>query len=196
MAKRPIRPSTRLPKTLAGVITALVLAVLAALGVKTDWFHGKPSASPTERPPVSTTTPAPTPGNLPHTPASFDAAKKILYAQVYADHRVTFYCGCTYSPDRQVDLASCGLETLADKPRTQRIEAEHIFPAAQFGNSGLVGAIRARSRPASRPMAPRSRAGNAASRSIRCSTPPTMICSTWYRRWVRSTASAATSTGA
>jgi endonuclease I len=53
---------------------------------------------------------------------------------VYADHRVSFYCGCTYSPDRKVDLASCGLETLADKPRAQRIEAEHIFPAAQFGN--------------------------------------------------------------
>ena len=51
MAKRPARSraSTRLPKTLAGVITAIVLAVLAALGVKTDWFH-KPSAPPTERP--------------------------------------------------------------------------------------------------------------------------------------------------
>ena len=135
MAPRPrSRPSTRLPKTLTGVITAIVLAVLAALGVKTDWFHGKPSAPPTERPPVSTTTPAPAPGNLPHTPGSFEAAKKILYAQVYADHRVTFYCGCRYDASKQVDLGSCGLEALADKPRAQRIEAEHIFPAAQFGN--------------------------------------------------------------
>jgi hypothetical protein len=40
MAKRTTRASTRLPKTLTGVITAIVLAVLAALGVKTDWFHG------------------------------------------------------------------------------------------------------------------------------------------------------------
>jgi deoxyribonuclease-1 len=134
MAKRPARSraSTRLPKTLAGVITAIVLAVLAALGVKTDWFHGKPSAPPTERPPAART--APPPGNLPHTPSTFTAAKRALYEQVYADHRVTFYCGCRYDADRRIDLASCGLQALADKPRAQRIEAEHIFPAAQFGN--------------------------------------------------------------
>ena len=101
MAPRPrSRPSTRLPKTLTGVITAIVLAVLAALGVKTDWFHGKPSAPPTERPPAART--APPPGNLPHTPSTFTAAKKALYDQVYPDHRVTFYCGCAYSPDRRL----------------------------------------------------------------------------------------------
>jgi deoxyribonuclease-1 len=133
MAQRPTRSraSTRLPKTITGVITAIVLAVLAALGVKTDWFH-KPSAPPTERPTAARSTPPP--GDLPHTPSTFTAAKKALYDQVYFDHRVTFYCGCTYSPDRQIDLASCGLQALADKPRAQRIEAEHIFPAAQFGN--------------------------------------------------------------
>ena len=79
MAKRPARSraSTRLPKTLAGVITAIVLAVLAALGVKTDWFHGKPSAPPTERPTAART--APPPGNLPHTPSTFTAAQRALY---------------------------------------------------------------------------------------------------------------------
>jgi len=134
MAQRPTRSraSTRLPKTLAGVITAIALAVLAALGVKTDWFHGKPAAPPTERP--TATRAAPPPGHLPNTPSTFTAAKRALYEQVYFDHRMTFYCGCTYSPDRQIDLASCGLQALADKPRAQRIEAEHIFPAAQFGN--------------------------------------------------------------
>jgi deoxyribonuclease-1 len=119
-----------LPKTLTGIITAIVLAVLAALGVKTDWFHEKPSAPSTERP-TATKTP---PGNLPNTPGTFTAAKKALYEQIYHDHRITFYCGCAYSPDRQIDLASCGLQALADKPRAQRIEAEHLFPAAQFGN--------------------------------------------------------------
>ncbi len=58
----------------------------------------------------------------------------MLYEQVYADHRVTFYCGCRYDASKHIDLASCGLEALADKPRAQRIEAEHLFPAAQFGN--------------------------------------------------------------
>jgi len=138
------RTSKAFPKTLTGILASIALAVLAALGIKTDWFHGKPSAPPTERPPISTTTTPPAPvtpptaaapsGPLPKSPSTFESAKKILYGQVYAAHHVTFYCGCTYSPDRKVDLGSCGLEALADKPRVQRIEAEHIFPAAMFGN--------------------------------------------------------------
>ncbi len=101
-------------------------------GVKTGRFHGKPATPPTERPTATRSTPPP--GNLPHTPSTFTAAKKALYDRVYFDRRVTFYCGCAYSPDRQIDLASCGLQALADKPRAQRIEAEHVFPAAMFGN--------------------------------------------------------------
>lgn len=127
------RAATRRSKTLTGLLAALALAVLAALGIKTDGFHGKPAAPPTERPPAGTKA-APAPGDLPRTPGTFTAAKKALYEQVYADHRVTFYCGCAYAADRRIDLASCGLQALADKPRAQRIEAEHIFPAAQFGN--------------------------------------------------------------
>ena len=144
----PPRPRSRtarvFPKTLTGILASVALAVLAAIGIKTDWFHGKTAAPPTERPPISTTTTpsasvtppttASPSGSLPKSPGSFESAKKILYGQIYADHRVTFYCGCAYSPDRKVDLGSCGLEALADKPRAQRIEAEHIFPAAQFGN--------------------------------------------------------------
>ena len=136
MARRPrSRTARAFPKTLTGILATIalaVLAILAALGVKTDWFHGKPSAPPTERPTAARTTPPP--GELPRTPSTFTAAKKALYDRVYADHRVTFYCGCAYGADRQIDLGSCGLESLAGKPRAQRIEAEHIFPAAQFGN--------------------------------------------------------------
>jgi|GEM_PF-683068 len=136
MARRPrSRTARAFPKTLTGILASIalaVLAVLAVLGVKTDWFHGKPSAPPTERPTAARTTPPP--GELPRTPSTFTAAKKALYDRVYADHRVTFYCGCRYDADRRIDLASCGLESLAGKPRAQRIEAEHIFPAAQFGN--------------------------------------------------------------
>ena len=146
MPPRPrSRASKSFPKTLTGILASVALAVLAALGVNTDWFHGKTATPPVERPPISTTTttpPAPVStataaspsGPLPKSPGSFESAKKILYGQIYADHRVTFYCGCTYSPDRKVDLSSCGLEALADKPRAQRIEAEHLFAAAQFGN--------------------------------------------------------------
>ena len=38
----PDPASTRFPKTLTGLLAAIALAVLAALGVKTDWFRGKP----------------------------------------------------------------------------------------------------------------------------------------------------------
>ena len=142
----PPRPRSRtsrpFPKTLTGILASVALAVLATIGIKTDWFHGKTATPPTERPSVSATVPtsgstataAPPSGTLPKSPSSFEAAKKILYGQIYADHRVTFYCGCRYDTGRQVDLGSCGLEALADKPRAQRTEAEHIFPAAQFGN--------------------------------------------------------------
>ena len=136
MARRPrSRTARAFPKTLTGILATIalaVLAVLAALGVKTDWFHGKPSAPPTERPTAARTTPPP--GELPRTPGTFTAAKKALYDRVYADRRVTFYCGCAYDANRRIDLASCGLQALADKPRTQRIEVEHIFPAVQFGH--------------------------------------------------------------
>ena len=101
MARRPrSRTARAFPKTLTGILATIalaVLAVLAALGVKTDWFHGKPSAPPTERPTAART--APPPGELPRTPSTFTAAKKALYDRVYADHRVTFYCGCAYGAD-------------------------------------------------------------------------------------------------
>lgn len=135
MARRPRAPR---PKTLTGILGTLGLAALAAVAYFADWipdeYLGEP-ATPTAPPtaPPSTAA-APPSGDLPRTPSTFTAAKKALYDQVYADRRVTFYCGCRYDADRRIDLASCGLESLADKPRAQRIEAEHLFPAAQFGN--------------------------------------------------------------
>ncbi len=136
MAPRPrSRTSRAFPKTIAGVIAALVLAALGALGIQIpDWLKpGKPPATArVERVPATTPT-LPT-GDLPRTAGTFTAAKRALYEQVYADHRITLYCGCRYDANKQVDLASCGLQSLTDKSRAQRIEAEHIFPAAQFGN--------------------------------------------------------------
>ena len=73
-------------------------------------------------------------GELPHVAGSFSAAKDLLYERVYRGHRVTAYCGCRYNGRREVDLGSCGLERYADTSRARRVEAEHVFPAAQFGN--------------------------------------------------------------
>ena len=73
-------------------------------------------------------------GDLPRVAASFSAAKDLLYQRVYRGHRLTAYCGCGYSGKRQVDLESCGLEGFADQARARWVEAEHVFPAAQFGH--------------------------------------------------------------
>jgi deoxyribonuclease-1 len=115
MASSPrSRASRTLPKTLTGVLAAVALAVLAALGIKTDWFHGKPSAPPTERPTAARTAP---PGNLPNTPGSFESAKKVLYdTGLCRSPRDLLLRLPVQTPAPCVDLARCGLEALADKP--------------------------------------------------------------------------------
>ena len=85
-------------------------------------------------PSPSTATAAPAAGDLPRTAGSFSTAKKWLYDKIYYDHRVTFYCGCRYDTDRQVDLTSCGVIPRKNADRAKRVEAEHVFPAHQFGN--------------------------------------------------------------
>jgi deoxyribonuclease-1 len=73
-------------------------------------------------------------GDLPRVAATFSAAKDLLYDRVQRGHRITAYCGCEYSGRRRVDLDSCDLGRYADTERARRVEAEHVFPAAQFGN--------------------------------------------------------------
>lgn len=102
------------------------------------------AATPPTTPIPSTAAPAtPTPpqaqsaapaGDLPHTAATFTQAKRLVYERIYFDHQRTLYCGCQYDADRQVALDTCGLQALAGNKRAARIEAEHVFPAAQFGN--------------------------------------------------------------
>lgn len=85
--------------------------------------------------PESAAVPAPPAlDSLPRVAGSFSTAKRWLYEDIYADHRETFYCGCRYDTEAQVELGSCGLDALASSRRARRVEAEHVFPAAQFGN--------------------------------------------------------------
>jgi deoxyribonuclease I len=70
---------------------------------------------------------------------SFGKVKKIL-RKLYQNHRITFYCGCTY--DREVNHSSCGYKPkrpLTKKgkknKRAFRIEWEHVVPAHAFGKS-------------------------------------------------------------
>ena len=68
---------------------------------------------------------------------TFVEAKKAL-RQLYAQHpeQTSFYCGCDirYQGKKMVpDLASCGYEVRKQPERANRIEWEHIVPAADFG---------------------------------------------------------------
>lgn len=68
---------------------------------------------------------------------TFVEAKKAL-RQLYAQNpeQTSFYCGCDirYQGKKMVpDLASCGYEVRKQPERANRIEWEHIIPAADFG---------------------------------------------------------------
>lgn len=73
-------------------------------------------------------------GELPRTPDSFYTAKRLLYSEVYRGHRVSFYCNCPFDGERDTVLGRCGLAAFRGQTRADRIEAEHIFPASQFGH--------------------------------------------------------------
>lgn len=64
---------------------------------------------------------------------SFSRAKKML-GQVYADHRVTFYCGATYDAQGNITLPD-GFETPKHEKRADKIEWEHALPAENFGQA-------------------------------------------------------------
>lgn len=64
---------------------------------------------------------------------SFNRAKKNL-GVVYADHRVTVYCGATYDEGGNITLPE-GFITSKYQNRVKRIEWEHIVPAENFGRA-------------------------------------------------------------
>lgn len=68
-----------------------------------------------------------------HIPSSFSKAKRLLYNKVYQGHKTTFYCNCQFNYKREVDLSSCNVEHRRNKTRANRIEAEHVMPAHEFG---------------------------------------------------------------
>jgi deoxyribonuclease-1 len=62
---------------------------------------------------------------------SFARSKKML-GQVYADHRITFYCGAEYDAQGNVTLPD-GI--VIPIKRANRIEWEHVVPAENFGRA-------------------------------------------------------------
>ncbi len=60
---------------------------------------------------------------------SFTKAKQMLLNNVYNTHRITFYCGCTFSKKKKVRCK------VGKGKRAERIEWEHVVPASQFGRT-------------------------------------------------------------
>ena len=123
------------------------------------------------------------PGHTPRTASSFGKAKDLLYQNVYRGHRETFYCGYDYNGSRRTALGSCGLSRYAGQTRADRTEAEHIFPASQFGNYRKCWR-----NPAGFPQCRQAdgdliSGATAASVSSPCLPLPTTTCITWSRPW-------------
>jgi deoxyribonuclease I len=66
---------------------------------------------------------------------SFNKAKKILLHEVYADRRLTFYCGSEFNDQSKILAHSGGYQPRKEGARAHRIEWEHIVPAHAFGQS-------------------------------------------------------------
>ena len=64
---------------------------------------------------------------------SFSHATKML-GQVYADHRITFYCGAEYDAQGNITLPDV-FETPKHEKRADKIEWEHALPAENFGQT-------------------------------------------------------------
>lgn len=65
---------------------------------------------------------------------SFNKAKKILLKQIYADHQISFYCGCPFASDGQI-IPSDRYTPKKINSRSNRIEWDHVVPAENFGRS-------------------------------------------------------------
>jgi len=81
------------------------------------------------------TTPALADNNGNTTIESFNKAKKNLLTQVYHDHRITFYCDCPFSADKQIIPSNKFSPSPKYRKRSERIEWEHVVPAEAFGQS-------------------------------------------------------------
>lgn len=64
-------------------------------------------------------------------PGSFSQSKKIA-AQLFEQHPQTIYCQCSYE-EKEVNLASCGMQAADSIKRAHRIEWEHVMAAEHFG---------------------------------------------------------------
>ncbi len=105
-----------------GISLTLVLTLIAGQGVgfRVADYNNNSVASVVSR-------------ALIESPKNFTEAK-IAAKKIYADHRMTFYCSCSFDKHGKIDLASCGYKIQQDKRRANRIEWEHIVPISHIAS--------------------------------------------------------------
>lgn len=121
-----------------GPVGALMVMVAcsgsAATGEGKDGKDAEKAApsKPTPKPaPEPTPTPTPPARALPNTLPRAEAETKA--AEVWADHRQSFYCGCAFTNDQKTVRASCGYKTRANEARAHVIEWTQVVPPSAFG---------------------------------------------------------------
>lgn len=102
---------------------------------KTEAQSKKEAPEPPKKkePPKRAETPAHPPAKVKYA-GNFTAAKRKAM-RIYEDHRSTFYCGCAFDEEKQIDPTGCGYEPRKNAKRGARVEWEHVMPAARLGKS-------------------------------------------------------------
>ena len=67
-------------------------------------------------------------------PLTYAQSRKLMYSEVFFDHRETLYCGAHYDEHREVTLPD-GFVVSSHAKRATRAETEHIVPAENFGRT-------------------------------------------------------------
>ncbi len=67
-------------------------------------------------------------------PIPYSVSRKLMYSDVFFDHRETLYCGAAYDVHREVKLPD-GFVIHSHASRANRAETEHIVPAENFGRT-------------------------------------------------------------
>lgn len=69
--------------------------------------------------------------SMAHYAEDFTEAKKVARL-IWAEHRETFYCGCKYDRQGNIDFKSCSFSP-GNQYRSKRISWEHIVPVSWYG---------------------------------------------------------------
>jgi len=64
---------------------------------------------------------------------SFSKAKRLLL-ELYSDRPNTFYCGCQFDQEKNIEANQCGYVVRKSEKRGNRVEWEHVVPAHRFGS--------------------------------------------------------------